>query len=117
MYEQFANEMAGSNGLTLSDIDEIACRVIEGSLTLCEYINAVGDNIFICFSSITVLKNMKRYMYHNNIVPTIGESFAIECIFTEYVEYTKYDDEYIECISRKGRLSLILIFAVYHDTI
>lgn len=28
MYEQFANEMAGSNGLTLSDIDEIACRVI-----------------------------------------------------------------------------------------
>lgn len=53
-------------------------------------------------------------MYHNNnIVPTIGESFAIECIFTEYVEYALYDDEYIECISRKGRLSLILIFAVY----
>ena len=30
MYEWFANEMTGSNGLTLSDIDEIACKVIRG---------------------------------------------------------------------------------------
>lgn len=52
-------------------------------------------------------------MYHNSIVPTTGESFATQCVFTEYVKYTKYDDEYIECISRRGRVALILIFAVY----
>lgn len=52
-------------------------------------------------------------MYHNSIVPTTGESFATLCIFTEYVKYTKYDDEYIECISRRGRVALMLIFAVY----
>ena len=92
MYEWFANEMTGSNRLTLSDIDEIACKVIEGNIILSEYINTVIDNIFICFSSITVLKNMKRYMYHNNIIPTMGESFATQCVFTEYVKYTKYDN-------------------------
>lgn len=113
MYEQFANEVAGSNGLALSDIDEIACKVIEGNLTLSEYINTIGDSIFIRFSSSTVLKNMKRYMYHNSIVPTTGESFDTQCVFTEYIEYTKYDDEYIGCISRRGRVALMLIFAVY----
>ena len=30
MYEWFANEMTGSNGLTLSDMDEVACKVIGG---------------------------------------------------------------------------------------
>ena len=30
MYEWFANEMTGSNGLTLSDMHEIACKVIGG---------------------------------------------------------------------------------------
>lgn len=58
MYEQFANEVVGLNGLTLSDIDEIACKVIEGTLTLSEYINTIGDGIFIRFSSITVLKKI-----------------------------------------------------------
>ena len=52
-------------------------------------------------------------MYHNNIIPTMGESFAKQCVFTEYVKYTKYDDEYIECISRRGRVALMLILAVY----
>ena len=30
MYEQFANEVAGLSGLTLSDMNEIACKVIGG---------------------------------------------------------------------------------------
>lgn len=30
MYEQFANEVACLSGLTLSDMDEIACKVIGG---------------------------------------------------------------------------------------
>ena len=32
MYEQFANEVAGLSGLTLSDMDEIACKVIGGGI-------------------------------------------------------------------------------------
>jgi hypothetical protein len=30
MYEQFANEVLGLSGLTLSYIDEVACKVIGG---------------------------------------------------------------------------------------
>ena len=31
MYEQFENEVAGLSGLTLSDMDEITCKVIGGA--------------------------------------------------------------------------------------